>query len=92
MDKINLYVAIDRMREISANGGTFALKFRKWNRATRNGGDLANIAAARVRPKAREEDIANAGHKLFFTDVATGRALNCWHPLIVEFNGMEVTL
>lgn len=92
MDTINLFEAIDRMREVSRQGDTFALKFRKWNRDTAQGGDMAVIAHARLRPKATDEQVSHAGHKLFFTDTDTGRALNCWHPLIMEFNGIKTTL
>lgn len=89
---INLYEAVDRMRAISVAGGTFAVKFRKWNRATGKGGDLAVIPHARIRRKASDEKIAHASHKVFFTDTDTGRARNCWQCLIVEFNGQKVTL
>ena len=32
--QIDLYRAIEEMKEISARGGTFSLRFRKWNRET----------------------------------------------------------
>ncbi len=92
METINLYAAIDEARKISEAGGTFSIKFRKWNRAKRDGGDLAVIEAARCRPKASDETISNASHKLFITDTETGRALNCWHPLILEINGRRTSL
>lgn len=90
--KIDLYRAIEEMKEISARGGTFSLRFRKWNRDTRKGGDMANIVHARIRPKAADEKVANASYKLFFTDTDTGRALNCWQCLIMEFNGLRTVL
>lgn len=90
--QIDLYRAIEEMKEISARGGTFSLRFRKWNRDTRKGGDMANIAHARIRPKAADEKVANASYKLFFTDTDTGRALNCWQCLIMEFNGLRTVL
>ena len=34
--QIDLYRAIEEMKEISARGGTFSLRFRKWNRETGN--------------------------------------------------------
>lgn len=92
MEKINLYRAFDCMKEISARGGTFAIRFRKWNRATRSGGDMVSLHAARLRPKASDEKIENASFKLFLTDTETGRALNCWQPLVMEFNGMKTVL
>ena len=32
MEKINLYVAVEQMKRITISGGTFSIKFRKWNR------------------------------------------------------------
>ena len=87
---VNIYEAVERMREISNAGDTFALKFRKWDRQRKSGGDLAVVKAARIRKKASDEKIENSSHKVFFTDTATGRALVCWMCLIVEFNGRRV--
>lgn len=96
MDKaaqpIDLYDAIAEMKQISLAGGTFSMKFRKWNRATRRGGDMVTVNAARVRPKAADEKIDNASYKLFFTDTETGLARNCWQMLIMEFNGRRTVL
>lgn len=89
---IDLYEAIDRMKRISLAGGTFSMKFRKWNRLTRNGGDLVKVNAARVRPKAGDEKIAHSSYKLSFTDTETGLARNCWQVLITEFNGRPTVL
>jgi hypothetical protein len=89
---INLYEAIDEMRRISRAGGTFQMKFRKWDRQRRKGGDIANVAAARVRPKATDEKVAHSSHKLYFTDTDSGLARVCWQPLIMEFNGRPTIL
>lgn len=91
-EKIDLYLAIDEMKRISASGGTFSLKFRKWNRDSGRGGDMVHLAHARLRPKASDERISNASYKLFITDTDTGRALNCWQPLVMEFNGLRTVL
>lgn len=92
MNTINIYHAIEEMKRISAQGGTFSIRFRKYNRATRRGGDMAAIARARIRPKASDEAVAHSSYKVFFTDTDTGRALNCWQLLIMEFNGLRTTL
>lgn len=90
--KIDLYEAIEQMKRISLAGGTFSIKFRKWNSQTRSGGDMVTVRAARVRPKAADEKIANSSYKLFFTDTETGLARNCWQLLIMEFNGRRTVL
>ena len=89
---IDLYEAIEQMKRISMSGGTFAMKFRKWNRQTRSGGDLVTVNAARLRPKASDERVDAASYKLFFTDTESGLARNCWQPLIMEFNGRRTVL
>lgn len=88
---INIYDAVERMREVSAGGGTFAVKFRKWDRQRGRGGDLVSLKLARLRRKASDERIENSSHKVFITDTATGRAIVCWTCLIVEFNGRRVS-
>ncbi len=90
--KIDLYEAIEQMKRISLAGGTFSIKFRKWNSQTRSGGDMVTVRAARVRPKASDEKIKHSNYKLFFTDTETGLARNCWQPLIMEFNGRRTVL
>lgn len=80
------------MKRISLAGGTFSFKFRKWNRATRSGGDLVTVNAAKVRPKTSDEKIEHSSYKLFYVDTETGLARNCWQVLIVEFNGMPTML
>jgi hypothetical protein len=89
---IDLYRAIEEMKTISLAGGTFSMKFRKWNRQTKKGGDMAIVKAARLRPKASDEKISDSSYKLFFTDTETGKARVCWQPLIMEFNGHQTTL
>lgn len=89
---IDLYEALEQMKRISASGGTFSMKFRKWNRDTFTGGDMVTVRAARVRPKASDERVANSSYKLYFTDTDTGLARVCWQPLIMEFNGRRTVL
>ncbi len=89
---IDLYSAIAEMKSITIAGGTFSVKFRKWNRATGNGGDLACIMHAKLRAKTSNKKIRNSSHKLFIYDDETGRSLNCWECLLVEFNGMKTIL
>ena len=91
-EKIDLFLAIERMKEISLAGGSFAFKFRKWNRQTRNGGDVVEVKRARIRPKASDEKVENSSYKLYYQDVDSGVARVCWQPLIIEFNGARTVL
>jgi len=50
------------------------------------------LTAARLRKKATDESIENSSYKLFLTDTTTGRPLNCWECLVMEFNGKRITI
>lgn len=89
---ITLYDALQEMRAISEEGGTFSLRHRKYDRQRNIGGDLAIIPAARMRPQAKDEQIRDAHRKLFYVDTETGEAKVCWHCLIMEFNGKRVII
>ena len=90
--EITLLEALKKMKEISSEGGTFSLSHRKYDRHRAVGGDLAIIPHARLRPQAKDEQVADASYKIFYTDTDTGAARVAWQPLIMEFNGMAVTV
>ena len=58
----------------------------------RRRGDMVILTAARLRKKATDESIENSSYKLFLTDTTTGRPLNCWECLVMEFNGKRITI
>ncbi|MDR2824999.1 MAG: hypothetical protein LBB41_07370 [Prevotellaceae bacterium] len=92
MEDIQLWKAIEQMRDISRAGKTFSIGFYKYDRQSRKGGDFARLARVRLRSKASDDKIANASHKLFFVDTETGRNRVCWQILIKEFNGGKIIL
>ena len=87
---INLYTAIERMKQISVDGDTFSISFRKYDRQRRTGGDSVRLKHARLRKNTSDAEIENSSYKLFLTDTETGKALNCWQILITEFNGIKI--
>lgn len=89
---IELYAAIREMDRISKEGGTFSLSFYKYDRQRQTGGDLARISRAQLRRKASSDNVQYADYKLFFTDMDSGKARVCWQVLIVEFNGLKITM
>jgi hypothetical protein len=92
MPTIQVYDAIREMERISRAGGEFSFAFFKYNRVTREGGDLARISRARLRKKTPDQVIEHSSYKLFFMDLDNGDKRNCWQMLIVEFNGRKCTL
>lgn len=87
---INLYTAIEQMKQISADGDTFSISFRKYDRQRHTGGDLVRLKYARLRKKTSDSEIENSSYKLFLTDTETGKPLNCWQILVTEFNGITI--
>ena len=46
----------------------------------------------KMKEVVRGESIENSSYKLFLTDTTTGRPLNCWECLVMEFNGKRITI
>lgn len=92
METIQVYDAVREMDRITKSGGTFSFSFYKYNRKTGTGGDFARISRARLRRKASDERIVHSSYKLFFVDVDSGEARNCWQVLIWEFEGKRCVL
>lgn len=91
-ETVDLYAAVEEMRKISANGDTFQIRFRKWDRQRGRGGDMVHLPHARMRPKPSDSRVENASYKLFLTDTDTGRAVVCWQCLVMEVNGRRTVL
>lgn len=89
---MQIYQAIAEMESLTKQDKHFSFSFYKYNRQTKEGGDLARISRAKLRPKTSDNKRENSSYKLFFVDVDTGLARECWQPLIVEFNGIKCTL
>lgn len=92
MQKMNLYMAVDEMRRISAADGTFSVKFRKWNSQKRTGGDMVQLSKARLSARPAEGKVVNGDYKLHLYDTETGHDMMCWQPLLMEFNGHRLVL
>lgn len=92
VEEIGLWEAIAEMERISRSDGEFSFGFYKHNKSDRTGGDCAKISRARLRKRTGNDKIEHSDHKLFFTDLQSGRQLNCWQILIIEFNGKKVII
>lgn len=88
-EMIHLYKAVEEMKSITNNGETFSISFRKYDRQRNTGGDCVRLKSARLRQKASDDTISHASDKLFLVDAETGRSINCWQILVVEFNGLK---
>lgn len=89
---ISIYTAVAEMDRLTKAGIPFSFSFYKYNRQSREGGDLARISRAKLRSKTSDTQRENSSFKLSFVDIDSGLARECWQPLIVEFNGIKCTL
>ena len=89
---IPIFTAVAEMDRLTKAGIPFSFSFYKYNRQSGEGGDMARISRAKLRSKTSDMQRENSSHKLFFVDIDSGLARECWQPLIVEFNGIKCTL
>lgn len=92
MESIDLYEAIRQMRILTQEGRSFSLVHATYNRDTCRSDGKRLVRKAHLRPQARGEEIANAGHKLFYYDIDERQPRNCWQVLVLYFNGLKVDL
>ena len=86
------YEAIKEMRKLSAAGKSFSFSHGTYNRETQTSEGIREVPNAILRPAAKEDDVENSDHKLFYTDQDIKKPRVCWQPLIISFNGNPVRL
>jgi len=94
MNKIDLWTAIAKMREMTARGTPFSFAHGTWNIQARESNGVRYVDSALLRPAAKGDDVENADHKLFYKDLnlePSKANRNCWQVLIVELNGEPVS-
>ena len=80
--KIDGFEAVRLMREVSKTH-SFKLLFLTCDTKRKEGGELRKYDKCRIRT-AKMDELAEVDpdHYLYFTDVETGEARNCWKRLI----------
>ena len=77
--------AVNRMRVIrGVEGESFGVVFLSYSRFKEDGnGTVKKYERCRLRTAQRSEGLSvNSDHYLYFTDLDTGRTLQCWRKLI----------
>jgi hypothetical protein len=88
-ETIPLWEAIRQMRKLSSEGKTFSFLHSTFNIHTGTSDGFRAVTKAKLRPSAKEDEVMNADHKLFYYDESLGKARNCWQILILFFNEMQ---
>ena len=91
-ETISLWEAIRQMRMLTGQGKSFSFIHSTYNEDTQESHGFRHVNTARLRPAAREDNIKNADHKLFYFDEDINQPRNCWQLLIMWFNGKRCIL
>jgi hypothetical protein len=91
-ETIQLWDAIRQMRKLSSEGKTFSFVHSTFNKETGQSDGFRAVAAARIRPSAKSDDVKHADHKIFYFDETLKVNRNCWQILILWFNDMKCEL
>lgn len=93
MDKtIDLYKAIEEMRELTKKRKFFSFVHATYNRDSMTSEGDREVKKALLRKPASDEQVDNADLKLFYMDEEINEPRICWQPLIKSFNGIPVKL
>lgn len=89
---MNVFSAIDRMRQLSSEGKSFSFSFMSYSYERRRSDGVVHVEHARLRKQSRKENNRFADYMLNFIDMDTMEYGTCWQPLLLEFDGIELEL
>lgn len=93
VEEIQLYAAIQQMRELTKQGKTFSFVHATYNMDSVSTNGIRQVRHAKLRPAADDDQVPNADFKLFYTDLdldETDQNRNCWQHLIMWFNDKKI--
>ena len=89
---MNVYSAIDKMREISRRKGEFSFSFMSFSETTGKSEGVKDVSRARLRARPTVQQNKNGEIMEAYTDLDTGEARQFYQPLLMLFNGQKVEL
>lgn len=92
ISNMNVYSAIDKMREISNRGGEFSFSFMSFSETTGKSEGICDVSRARLRARPNIQQNKNAEIMEAYTNMDTGDARQFYQPLLMLFNGQKVEL
>ena len=92
MNEIHLYEAIKQMRTVDAKDIPFSFAHATLNLERKSTDGIRVVKKARLRPRGKNDNVANKEFKLYYVDLETGEPRNCWQHLIMFFNDQKVIL
>ena len=89
---MNLYEAIEQMREISRRGGEFSMTFMGYSETGGKSTGPVSVDKARLRARPNSDQNKNAEIMEAYTNLLTGEARQFYQPLLMILNGQKITL
>ena len=89
---MDVYEAIDRMRELSRLRIPFSFSFMSYSIARRKSEGIVTVRRARLCKQNRKERNRYSDYMLNYIDLDTGKQASCWQPLLLTFNDNELQL
>lgn len=89
---MTVYEAIDRMRELTAEGKSFSFSFMSYSYERRKSEGVVSVPNARLRRQCRKDKNRFADYMLEFYNLDTRENGRCWQPLLLTFNDEELEL
>lgn len=89
---MKLYEAINRMRQLTAEGNSFRMTFMSFNSSEFKSEGVVEVDNARLRKKADSMTYKNADYLIPYEDLDRGEARQFYLPLLMSFNGEKITI
>ena len=89
---MKLYDAINKMRQLTAEGKSFSMSFMSFNSSEHKSEGVVEVERARLRKKADAKTYRNADFLIPYEDLDRGEARQFYLPLLMVFNGEKITI
>ena len=89
---MDVYDAIERMRDISKAGGEFSFSFMSFSESTGKSEGIVDVSRARLRARPNLQQNKNAEFMEAFVNLDTGEPRQFYQPFVMFFNGQKCEL
>lgn len=89
---MDVYSAIDQMRDVSQAGGEFSFSFMSFSETTGKSEGMVDVSRARLRARPTIQQNQNAEIMEAFVNLDTGEPRQFYQPLLMIFNGQKTDL
>ena len=80
------------MKAKTARGETFSLSYFTYDRSRMKAKGIRHSSQAKLRPQAKDDQVKDAKHKLFFYDYDDELPKVCWLPLLAYVDNLKIKL